>query len=95
MTRAIYDIHAADTAHVLCRTIGHAWEIDRTERHPFGRAIITACSRCHSERRVVFTPTGQVTLRGYSYADGYLIGGPPGTRPDRAEFRQELVRRVA
>jgi len=81
MTRP-QSFRSMSTAHLTCRSLGHAWEIQLvTVERPEGwrcYRVALECLRCHTLRSDL-VPAGTdgdapfTFARGYHYADGYIV----------------------
>lgn len=82
MTNRAKSFKAMPTAHLLCRSLGHAWNIELvTVRQVDGLRVYDvalACLRC-TTTRADLVPMGTnandpfTFSRGYGYADGYMV----------------------
>jgi len=88
----------ADEAHLLCRTLGHAWKptMVKTTKGPRGRIIEyrphLVCDRCDTLKVMIMAANGDLGGSRYVYPEGYLQRGDDA-RWGRTEVRTEFVRR--
>jgi len=81
------------TVHLVCRDVGHAWNLIGYWLYGADRKRLLRCTRCESEREDTLIPRYGYTLkRRYIYADGYL--NDKGTVLDKSDYRAELLDRV-
>lgn len=89
--------YATHTAYLLCRTVGHAWDVidaTKTGRHG-GNPVWLRCERCGTERHdAINNTTGELIGRNYVYNDTYRHAFDDGLDhavPSRSDFRRMLL----
>lgn len=89
--------YAQHTSYLLCRTVGHAWDVinaDRTSRHG-GNPVWLRCERCGTERHdAVNNTTGELVGRQYVYDQTYRHAFDDGfneATPTKSDFRRLLL----
>lgn len=80
-------IHDLTDSILICRTIGHAWDVLPSK---LPATVYLRCTRCTSERTdPIEKSTGDVHGRKYKYVEGYKMRGVAV----RADLRVEWIAR--
>ena len=83
--------------YLMCRTIGHEWDLFTPigmERPTWGIRLSLRCDRCSMERHDIVDTLGEVASRTYVQPENYSMSHIPiDDRPGRVDYRVELARR--
>jgi hypothetical protein len=85
-----------DDDFLLCRNLGHHWEVIGYYRAPDGivRRSVT-CTRCETDRSDVWErSSGDRHPSSYRYAHGYRVETGSGDKPGSTDVRLEVIRRA-
>jgi hypothetical protein len=93
---AIKLLRKYDEDFLLCRNLGHLWEIVGYFKAPNGITCRSlACGRCGTERTDRWdAATAERHAPKYAYAEDYRLVWPEGEHASAADVRTEVMRRA-